>query len=124
MLAGFRKFIVQGNAIDLAVGVIIGAAFGAVITSLTNDVITPIIGALIGKPNFNNLTVTINDGVIRYGAFLTALFNFLLIAAAVYFAIVVPINALNERRKRGQEPAEDKSNEDKMVELLEIIANK
>ena len=124
MLAGFKKFIVQGNAIDLAVGVIIGAAFGAVVTSLTNDVITPFIGAIIGKPNFNDLTVTINDGVIRYGAFITALFNFLLIAAAVYFFIVAPINALNERRKRGQEPVEEKSNEDKMVELLEIIASK
>jgi large conductance mechanosensitive channel len=124
MLDGFKKFITRGNAIDLAVGVIIGAAFGAVITSLTNDVITPFIGAIIGKPNFNDLTVTINDGVIRYGAFITAVFNFLLIAAAVYFFIVAPINALNERRKRGEEPVDEKSNEDKMVELLEIIANK
>ena len=124
MLAGFKKFITQGNAVDLAVGVIIGAAFGAVVTSLTNDVITPIIGAIVGKPNFNNLTFELGDGVVRYGAFLTALVNFLLIAAAVYFAILAPINHLTERRKRGQDPADEKSNEDKMVELLQIIAAK
>jgi large conductance mechanosensitive channel len=124
MLAGFKKFITQGNAVDLAVGVIIGAAFGTVITALTADIISPIIGAIVGKPNFDSLKFNLGDGVVGYGAFLTALINFVLIAAAVYFAIVMPINALNERRKRGEEPAEEKSNEDKMVELLERIANK
>jgi large conductance mechanosensitive channel len=124
MLAGFKKFITQGNVIDLAVGVIIGAAFGTVVASLTHNVITPIIGAIVGKPNFDALTFSIGDGVVAYGAFLTDLLNFVLIAAAVYFAIVMPINALNERRKRGEEPADEKSNEDKMVELLERIANK
>jgi large conductance mechanosensitive channel len=124
MLAGFKKFIVQGNAVDLAVGVIIGAAFGAVVTSLTNDVITPIIGAIVGKPNFNDLSFGLGDGVVAYGRFITALVNFVLIAAAIYFLIVAPINHLNERRKRGQEPADEKSNEDRMVELLEQIAAK
>jgi large conductance mechanosensitive channel len=124
MLAGFKKFITQGNAIDLAVGVIIGAAFGAVITSLVKDVITPIIGAIVGKPDFNGLTFKLGDGVVKYGSFITNVINFLLIAAAVYFAIVMPINKLNERRKRGQEPEDEKSNEDKMVELLQQIAAK
>jgi large conductance mechanosensitive channel len=124
MLAGFKKFIVQGNAVDLAVGVIIGAAFGAVVTSLTNDIITPIIGAIVGKPNFNDLSFGLGDGVVAYGRFLTALVNFVLIAAAIYFLIVAPINHLNERRKRGQEPVDEKSNEDRMVELLEQIAAK
>ncbi len=124
MLAGFKKFIIQGNAVDLAVGVIIGAAFGAVVTSLVKDVITPIIGAIFGKPDFNGLTFKIGDGVVRYGSFITNVVNFVLIAAAVYFLIVAPINALNERRKRGGEPEDEKSNEDKMVELLERIAAK
>jgi large conductance mechanosensitive channel len=124
MFAGFRKFIVQGNAVDLAVGVIIGAAFGAVVTSLTNDIITPIIGAIVGKPNFNDLSFGLGDGVVAYGRFITALVNFVLIAAAIYFLIVAPINHLNERRKRGQEPVDEKSNEDRMVELLEQIAAK
>ena len=124
MLAGFKKFITQGNAVDLAVGVIIGAAFGTVVTSLTTDVITPIIGAVVGKPDFSDLTFNLGDGIVRYGAFITAVLNFLIIAAAVYFLIVAPINHLNERRKRGQEPEDEKSNEDKMVELLERIAAK
>jgi large conductance mechanosensitive channel len=124
MFAGFKKFIVQGNAVDLAVGVIIGAAFGAVVTSLTNDIITPIIGAVVGKPNFNDLSFGLGDGVVAYGRFITALVNFVLIAAAIYFLIVAPINHLNERRKRGQEPVDEKSNEDRMVELLEQIAAK
>jgi large conductance mechanosensitive channel len=124
MLDGFKKFITRGNAIDLAVGVIMGAAFGTVIASLTNDIITPIIGAIVGKPNFNDLTFTIGDGVVHYGAFLTTLINFVIIAAAVYFFIVAPINHLNERRKRGEEPEDEKSNEDKMVELLQVIAAK
>jgi large conductance mechanosensitive channel len=124
MFAGFKKFIIQGNAVDLAVGVIIGAAFGAVVTSLVKNIFTPIIGAIAGKPDFNGLTFKIGHGVIGYGAFITDLINFVLIAAAVYFFIVLPINTLNERRKKGEEPEDEKSNEDLMVELLQQIANK
>jgi large conductance mechanosensitive channel len=122
MLKGFREFITRGNVVDLAVGVIIGAAFGAVVTSLTQDVIMPFIGAIIGKPSFEDLTWTLGDGVIAYGAFLTAVINFLILAAAVYFFIVAPINHL---RARYSTPEEDElAKEDRMIELLEQIARK
>jgi large conductance mechanosensitive channel len=122
MLKGFREFITRGNVVDLAVGIIIGAAFGAVITSLTNDVIMPFIGAIIGKPSFTDLTLTIGDGVIRYGAFITALVNFVILAAAVYFFIVAPINALRARFASPED--EELAKEDRMIELLEQIARK
>ena len=79
-LADFRKFVMRGNIVDLAVAVIIGVAFNAVIQSLVNDIVSPIIGAFFGKPNFDDLTFKLGDGVIRYGAFITALINFLIIA--------------------------------------------
>mgnify|MGYP000736391951 CR=1 FL=1 len=122
MLKGFREFITRGNVVDLAVGIIIGAAFGAVITSLTNDVIMPFIGAIIGKPSFTDLTLTIGDGIIRYGAFITAVVNFVILAAAVYFFIVAPINALRARYSTPE--AEEMAKEDRMIELLEQIARK
>lgn len=121
MLKGFREFISQGSVVDLAVGVVIGAAFGAVITSFTNDVLMAFIGAIFGKPNFNELTFAIGDGVIFYGKFLTALLNFLIIAGAIYFVVVVPINAM---RNRAGKPEDEKSNDEKMIELLEQIAAK
>ena len=123
MLAGFKKFIIQGNAIDLAVGVIIGAAFSAVVTALVEGVITPLIAAVVGKPSFDDLTFTVGDGVIKYGSLLTAALNLLLIGGAVYFFIVVPINTMKERRSSGDETAEP-TNEEKMVTLLEQIASK
>lgn len=122
MLKGFREFIMRGNVVDLAVGIIIGAAFGAVVTSLTQDVIMPFIGAIIGKPSFEDLTLTIGDGIIRYGAFLTALINFVILAAAVYFLIVAPINHLRARFATPED--EELAKEDRMIELLEQIASK
>lgn len=122
MIKGFRDFITRGNVVDLAVGIIIGAAFGAVVTSLTQDIIMPFIGAIIGKPSFDELTLTIGDGVIRYGAFLTQVVNFLILAAAVYFLIVAPINHLRERFATPEE--EELAKEDRMIELLEQIARK
>ncbi len=122
MFKGFREFITRGNVVDLAVGIIIGAAFGAVVTSFTNDIIMPFIGAIVGKPSFDQLTFTVGDGVIRYGAFLTALLNFLIIAAAVYFFIVAPINSLRARFSTPEE--EEMAKEDRMIELLEQIARK
>jgi large conductance mechanosensitive channel len=102
MLSGFREFILRGNVVELAIAVVIGAAFGAVITSFVTDVLTPLLG-LLGLPNFENLTFNAGDAEVRYGRFLNALVAFLLIAAAIYFLAVRPLNALEERRQRGAE---------------------
>ena len=101
MLKGFREFILRGNVIDLAVAVVIGAAFGAVVKAFVDNIITPIIAAIFGKPDFSGLAFTINGSVFRYGLFINALISFLLVAAAVYFVVVVPMNKLAERRARG-----------------------
>jgi large conductance mechanosensitive channel len=92
VLREFRTFIMRGNVVDLAVGVVAGVAFGAVINSLVNDVILPLIAAIFGEPNFDNLTFSISNGVIRYGEFLTALTSFLLVMAGVFFLVVKPMN--------------------------------
>jgi large conductance mechanosensitive channel len=119
MIKEFRNFILRGNAIDLAVAVVLGAAFGAVVTSLVEDVITPIISIIFGKPGFADLTITINDAVIRYGEFLNAVFSLLTIGAAVFFLIIKPVNLLMERRKAGEEPPPEAVPED-VVLLGEI----
>jgi large conductance mechanosensitive channel len=106
MLKGFRDFIMRGNVVDLAVAVVIGAAFGAMITAFVADIITPLIAAIAGKPDFSGLTFTINSSKFLYGAFINAIIAFLLIAAAIYFIIVVPMNKLAERKARGQAPAD------------------
>lgn len=106
MLKGFRDFIMRGNVVDLAVAVVIGAAFGAVITSFVTDLLTPLIAAVFGQPDFSALTFTINNSEFLYGAFINALIAFLLIALAVYFVVVVPMNRLAERRARGEAGAE------------------
>ena len=100
MLTGFKEFILRGNVIDLAVAVVIGAAVGAVVTALVADIITPIIAAIGGKPDFSNLTFTINGSKFKYGAFINAVVSFLIIAAAIYFMVVMPLNKLAERRAR------------------------
>lgn len=97
MFKGFRDFLLRGNVVDLAVAVIIGAAFSAITNSLVKDVITPLLSAFVGKPNFDYLTVTIHGGVIEYGKFLTALISFLLLSAVVYFFIVTPMQAALKR---------------------------
>jgi large conductance mechanosensitive channel len=119
MLKEFRTFILRGNAIDLAVAVVIGAAFGAVVTSLVEDVVTPIISIVFGKPGFADLTITINDAVIRYGEFLNAVLALLMVGAAVFFVVVKPVNMLMERRKAGTEPPPEAVPED-VVLLGEI----
>jgi large conductance mechanosensitive channel len=106
MLKGFRDFILRGNVVDLAVAVVIGAAFGAVITAFVADIITPLIAAIFGQPDFSQLTFTINGSKFMYGAFINAVISFLLIAAAIYFVVIVPMNKLAERRARGQAPAD------------------
>jgi large conductance mechanosensitive channel len=97
MFKGFKDFILRGNVVDLAVAVVIGVAFGAVITSLVGDVITPLIAAFAHKSDFSALVLDINGGKIFYGKFLNSLISFLIIAAAVYFLFVLPINALMKR---------------------------
>jgi large conductance mechanosensitive channel len=104
MWQGFRKFLFRGNVVDLAVAVVIGAAFGAVITSLVTNIFTPLIAAIGGKPDFSALSVTINNSKIMYGSFLNAVIAFVMIALAVYFFIVAPMNAYTERRLRGEAP--------------------
>jgi len=100
MLKGFRDFVLRGNVVDLAVGVVIGAAFGAVVTSFTKDLLTPLIAVIIGKPDFGGLAFTINGSKLMVGSFLNALISFLLVAFAVYFAVVLPVNALMDRFKK------------------------
>jgi large conductance mechanosensitive channel len=94
MLKGFRDFILRGNVMDLAVAVIIGGAFTAIVTSLTANIINPLLGAIVGKPNFDYLVGHVNGGEIKYGTFFTAIVNFLLIAAVVYFILVLPTQYL------------------------------
>jgi large conductance mechanosensitive channel len=109
MLKGFKQFIMRGNVIDLAVAVVIGAAFGAVVTSFVTNVLNPLIAAIVGKPDFSAFSATLNGGIISYGLFLNALISFLLIALAVYFFIIVPMNALKARQARGQAPPDPTS---------------
>lgn len=97
MLNGFKTFVMRGNVVDLAVGVVIGAAFGDVVTSLVKDVITPIIAAIFKQPDFSSMAITINGSSIMYGNFLNAAISFLIIALAIYFLVVTPINKLMAR---------------------------
>jgi large conductance mechanosensitive channel len=99
MLKDFREFILRGSLVDLAVAVVIGAAFGAVVTALVADLITPLVAAIGGQPDFNNLKFTINGSTFRYGHFLNTLLAFLIIAAVVFFLVIKPVNALMQRRK-------------------------
>jgi large conductance mechanosensitive channel len=104
MFSGFKTFLLRGNVIDLAVAVVIGAAFGAVVTSFVTNILTPLIAAIIGKPDFSAYSATLNGSQIMYGAFLNALIAFLLVAAAVYFFMVAPMNAWTARIRRGEAP--------------------
>lgn len=106
MFKGFRQFMMRGNVIDLAVAVVIGAAFGAVVTAFVTNILTPLIAAIVGKPDFSAFTVTLNGAVISYGIFLNALIAFLLVAAAVYFFMVAPMNAWKARAARSAIPAD------------------
>jgi large conductance mechanosensitive channel len=99
-MKGFKQFILRGNVVDLAVGVVIGASFGAVVTALVANVITPLISAIIKAPDFSDLAFTINGSKFMYGNFLNALISFLIVAAVIYFFVVVPINTLIARTKR------------------------
>lgn len=105
MVKGFKQFLLRGNVVDMAVGIVIGAAFGTVVTGFVKDLLTPLIAAIVKQPDFSALTFTINGSKFEYGNFINALLSFVIIAVAVYFFVVVPINALIARSRR--EPPAD-----------------
>ena len=107
MLSGFKQFILRGNVVDMAVGVVIGAAFASVVGAFTKDLLTPLISALVGKGDqFSNLTFTMRGSVFAIGDFINAAISFFLVAAAVYFFVVTPINALVTRMRKAEAPAD------------------
>ncbi len=105
MFKGFAAFIARGNVVDLAVAVVIGAAFTAVVTALVKDVITPLIAALVGKPDFSALHFTVNTSVFPYGDFINAVISFLIVAAVIYYVVVLPIQKLTALRAPAAEAA-------------------
>jgi large conductance mechanosensitive channel len=106
MLSGFKQFILRGNVVDLAVGVVIGAAFGTVVTALVKDIINPIIALVVGKPDFTGISFTIGSTLFPIGDFITAVVSFVLVAAAIYFFVMTPINALIARTRKAPVPAD------------------
>jgi large conductance mechanosensitive channel len=112
-LDGFKNFILRGNVVDLAVGVVIGASFGTVVTALVKGLLTPLIGAVAKVPDFSSLFFTINGSKFMYGELINAVISFLLVAVAVYFFVVLPVNALMEKvnRKKITNPTTKKCNE-------------
>jgi large conductance mechanosensitive channel len=124
MLKEFRQFILRGNVVDLAVAVVIGAAFGAVVTAFVKDIVTPLIAAIGGKPNFAGLKFTINHSQFLYGDFLNAIVSFLIIAAVIFFLVVKPLNALAARRKKEEAPTPEAPPEDIRLlgEIRDLLA--
>ena len=120
MLKEFREFILRGNVIDLAIAVIIGVAFGAVVTSLVNDIFTPLIAAIVGKPSFDDIVINLGDTEIKVGLFLNALFSFITIAAVIFFFVVKPMNLFLARRKQEDVPAEPEAPAEDVRLLTEI----
>jgi large conductance mechanosensitive channel len=118
VIKDFKAFVLRGNVVDLAVGVVMGAAFGAVVTALVKDLVTPLIAAIFGKPDFSGLSLTVNSSKFLYGDFINAILAFLLIALAVFFFIVQPVNALIART-RHEPPAEPDTK--KCAECLSVI---
>lgn len=125
MITGFKNFILKGNVVDLAVAVVIGAAFGGVVTAFVQSVLMPFVAGLVGSPNFDSFAVvTLNGNDIKFGVLLTAIVNFVLVAASIYFIVVVPMNHMIERRNRrlGIAPAvEAEAAEDPQIALLTEI---
>lgn len=104
MLSGFKQFLMRGNVVDLAVGVVIGAAFGAVVNSLVVNIITPIISAIAKLPDFSTMAINVNGSDIGYGSFLNALISFVIVAAAIYFIVVLPMTKLMAKVSKAQAP--------------------
>ena len=102
----FKRFLLRGNVLDLAVAVVIGAAFGAVVSALVADFITPLIAAIGGNPDFSTMSFTLNDSEFKYGHFVNALISFILIAAVIFFLIIKPVNALIARQRKQPTPVD------------------
>lgn len=115
----FKEFLLRGNLVDIAVGIVIGVAFAALVTAFVADLITPLLAAIGGKPDFANLSFTINGSHFLYGSFINALISFLIIAAVIFFLVVKPLNALAARRKAHEEPEPEAPPEDVLL-LTEI----
>lgn len=120
MLAGFRDFISRGNVVDLAVGVIMGAAFSVIVGSLVGDVITPIIGAVFGKPDFSSLAL----GPVMIGKFINAVVNFLLVALGVYFFVVLPMNRFTRKAEAAPPPPPVSAEEKLLAEIRDLLARR
>lgn len=120
MASGFKQFLLRGNVVDLAVGVVVGAAFGSVVTEFTKDLLTPLIAAIVGKPDFSAIQFEVNGSKFLIGNLLNAVISFLLVATAVYYFVVVPINALMARVKKEPPPPDPTTK--KCPECLSDIA--
>ncbi len=106
MLSGFKQFILRGNVVDMAVGVVIGAAFATVVSAFTRDLLTPLIAAIVGKPDFSAISFEVNHSIFPLGDFINAAVSFLLVAVAVYFFVVTPVNLLVSRMRKAPTPAD------------------
>ncbi|RPF26140.1 large conductance mechanosensitive channel protein MscL [Georgenia muralis] len=124
MLQGFKEFVARGNAVDLAVGVVIGAAFGGVVTAIVEKVLNPLVAGIVGQPNFDDvLAFTLGDATVQPGAVVTALVNFLLVAGAIYFLVVTPVNRLAARRRdEDAEPAAPADDVRVLTEIRDLLA--
>lgn len=120
MIQEFKSFIMKGNVVDLAVGVVIGAAFGKIVTSLVEDIMMPLIWLLTGGMDFTTLTYTVGDAVINYGNFIQITVNFLVVALAIFIFVVKPVNALNKKEKEAPAPSGPTDN-DLLVEIRDLL---
>jgi large conductance mechanosensitive channel len=125
MFKGFREFVLRGNVVDLAIAVVIGTAFTALVKAFVADILTPIVAAIFGRPNFATLTFTINKSHFMYGDLINALITFLSVAVALYFFVVAPLNRLAERRARGQATAPEEVPPDValLTEIRDLLAD-
>lgn len=121
MLKGFRDFIMRGNVVDLAVGVVIGGAFGSIVSSLVKDLLTPLIGAIAKVPDFSGLSFSLNGSQFMYGSFINAAIAFLLVAASIYFFVVMPMNKLMQKIKKGEAPAEAPADIKLLTEIRDLL---
>lgn len=125
MLQGFKAFLTRGNVIDLAVAVVLGAAFGAVVASLVSDLFTPLIAAIFGKPDFSRLTFTVNNSTFHYGRFINALLAFVSVSAVLYFVVVKPMKALTARgAAKGAEAPAPPTERELLVEIRDLLARR
>jgi large conductance mechanosensitive channel len=121
MVKEFRDFLMRGNLVELAVAFVMGAAFAALVTSFVDDLVMPVVAMIFGRPDFSDLTFTVNDAVFRYGAFLTAVVTFVLTALAIFLFVVKPVNALAARRASGEDEALVSDEERRHQELLAAL---